>query len=198
MQKIIPNKIGIYGGSFSPITKGHIRLSNYLVEHKIVDYVYIMPCYRSLYNKNLVSGEHRLNMIKISNKHENVIPFDFEIKNKIEAVGTYNIMNMLKERLDSDLYFIIGLDNSQKVKSWKSGDKILNEHKFIVVPRLGTEIKDEWFKTEPHVYLKDYTPDDISSSNCKELLKTGENLHSHLDKEVLEYIISHDLYERKS
>ena len=57
------------------------------------------------------------------------------------------------------------------------------------------DIKDNWFMNPPHVYLKDYIPDDISSSNCKKLLKTGGNLDSHLDKSVLDYIIQYNLYK---
>jgi nicotinate-nucleotide adenylyltransferase len=189
-------KIGIFGGSFSPVTKGHTRLANHIAESGVVDRVLMMPCYKSLYNKELPSGEQRLIMIALADKHPNVLPFDWEIKNKIENKGTYEIMKMLEADFpDDELYFIIGLDNSQKVKTWLNGDKIVNELKFIVVPRVGTKAEDIWFMDPPHIWLGTYEADAISSSGVKEILKSEGDLDNHLDFLVKDYIITNDLYK---
>jgi nicotinate-nucleotide adenylyltransferase len=188
--------LGVFGGSFNPVTKGHTRLANHIAESGVVDRVYMMPCYKSLYNKELTSGEDRLKMIALAEKHPNVLPLDWEIKNKIEGRGTYEIMKMLEADFPNDeLYFIIGLDNSQKVKSWLNGDKIIKELKFIVVPRLGTNTSDIWFMDAPHIWLNTYEADDVSSSNTKKLLKNGGDLDKHLDNLVKDYIITNQLYK---
>jgi nicotinate-nucleotide adenylyltransferase len=189
-------KIGIFGGSFNPVQKGHTRLANYIASSGVVDLVYMMPCYKSLYNKGLVSGEERLKMLALADKHPKVQPFDWEIKNKIENIGTYEIMKMLESNFPNDeLYFIIGLDNSQKVKSWLNGDKIIKELKFIVVPRNGVNTADIWFMDKPHIWLNNYEGDDISSTGVKELLKNGGDLEQHLDNMVKDYIITNQLYK---
>lgn len=189
-------KIGVFGGSFNPPTKGHTRLANHIAESGVVDRVYMMPCYKSLYNKELASGEDRLKMLVMADKHPNVLPFDWEIKNKIENKGTYEIMKMLEADFPNDeLYFIIGLDNSQKVRTWRNGDKIIDELKFIVVPRFGTNTQDIWFMNPPHIWLSSYEADDISSSGVKEILKNGGDLDQHLDNMVKDYIITNGLYK---
>ena len=189
-------KIGIFGGSFNPVQKGHTRLANYIASSGVVDHVYMMPCYKSLYNKGLVDGWHRLQMLEIADRLPNVQPFYWEIKNKIEGQGTYEIMKRLEgEFQDVELYFIVGLDNSQKVKSWLNGDKIINELKFIVVPRNGVNTTDVWFMNPPHIWLNNYEGDDISSTSVKELLKNGGDLSNHLDKRVEDYIIANNLYK---
>jgi nicotinamidase/pyrazinamidase len=191
-------KIGISGGSYNPVQKGHIRLANYIVTFGILDKVHMMPCYKSLYNKSLVDGSHRLKMIELSNRVEGVIPFDWEIANKVEGRGTYDIMKELETLFPNDeLYFVMGLDNSQKIKKWIKGDKICQEFKFVVVPREGTIVEDKWFLNAPHIYLKSYIPDEISSSLVKEIMKNGGDTSSMLDKEVYDYIIRENLYERK-
>jgi nicotinate-nucleotide adenylyltransferase len=155
----------------------------------------MMPCYKSLYNKGLLSGEERLKMIELADRHPNVLPLDWEIKNKIKDKGTYEIMKMLESDFPNDeLYFIIGLDNSQKVRTWRNGDKIIDELKFIVVPRIGTNTQDIWFMNPPHIWLNNYEADSISSSNVKELLKENKDLSEHLDKYVLCHIIVNNLY----
>jgi nicotinate-nucleotide adenylyltransferase len=188
-------KIGIFGGSFNPPTKGHIRLCNYLVENGVVDTVLLMPCYKSLYNKGLVDGNKRLDMLAMTTHHPKVKPFDWEIKNKIDGPGTYQIMKMITEELSPDtLYFIIGLDNAQKVKSWKNGDIIVDRMNFIVVPRKGVVTTDEWYKKSPHIYVDGYEEDAISSTLVKERLKKGEDVSDLLDKYVEDYIRTNKLY----
>jgi nicotinate-nucleotide adenylyltransferase len=189
-------KIAIFGGSFNPPTAAHMRLANHLVEHSIVDRVLMMPCYKSLYNKGLESGMHRINMICGASHHPRVKAFDWEIKNKIDGPGTYQIMTMLEEEFPFDeLYFVIGLDNSQKVKSWKCGNKIVRSMRFIVIPRMGVDVTDEWFKKKPHIFLDTYEADDISSTKVKQLLKEGSDTTQCLDKSVKEYILRHNLYK---
>lgn len=221
-------KIAIFGGSFNPLTKGHTKLTDYLIKNGVVDMVLVMPCYKSLYNKGLETGEHRLEMIRLANRLPQVQPFDWEIKNKIENIGTYDIMKMLEKELCADdsyvgfgkfksneitlsygkkicgmggtqenneLYFVIGLDNSQKVKKWIKGDVITKDFKFIVVPRKGTEITDTWFMQQPHIYLQDYEADDISSTLVRNQLQKGIYDETVLDHSVFEYIIKHNLYK---
>lgn len=216
-------RYGLFGGSFNPVTLGHIRLANYIIEHDYVDLVLLMPCYKSLYNKGLEDGVHRLNMIKLCDRNKQVQPFDWEIANKIEGIGTYDIMGMIYKHFDENrvnlmrmddgsvglfngkticnigwhdfdghsFHFIMGLDNSQKVRKWLNGDKILTDHKFIVVPRKGTEVADKWFENKPHIYLKDYIPDDISSSAAKKDILNSTGL---LDPKVIQYIKENKLY----
>lgn len=190
-------KIAVFGGSFNPITIGHTNLCNYLIEHGVVDLVLVMPCYKSLYNKDLVDGEHRLNMIKLASKNNRYIQaFDFEIRNKIEGVGTYDIMTDIKKSFtNDDLYFVIGADNSQKVKKWIKGDLITKDFKFIVVPRNGTDLIQLWFTEEPHIYLRDYSPDSISSTTVRTYLRKSMYDETILDYQVFQYILSNNLYK---
>lgn len=189
-------KIGIAGGSFNPIQKGHTRLANHLVKEGIVDMVLMMPCYKSLYNKEVLDGETRLKMIELANRLPQVQPFDWEIRNKIEGIGTYDVMKMIEKEFPNDeLYFIIGLDNSQKVKTWLNGDRITKEFKFIVVPRRGTNTEDIWFMEPPHIFVNYYEADEISSTAAKEILGRGANPKEMLDSAVYDYIIQHNLYK---
>jgi nicotinate (nicotinamide) nucleotide adenylyltransferase len=190
-------KIAIFGGSFNPVHRGHTELAKYIIENGVADQVLMMPCYKSLYNKGLESGEHRLNMIGVATIYSlGVEAFDWEIKNKIDGPGTYQIMQMLKQEFPNDeLFFVIGLDNSQKVRKWKNGDKIVDDMKFIVVPRKGIEVTDNWFTKPPHIYLDKYEPIDISSTAVKNLLKNCTDTTNHLDSGVGAYILKHNLYK---
>ena len=38
-------KIGVYGGSFNPVHKGHIKIANYVIDNNLVDKLLIVPSY---------------------------------------------------------------------------------------------------------------------------------------------------------
>jgi len=188
-------KIGIFGGAFSPVTKGHIKLANYLVNKKTVDEVWLTPCNSNFYLKNLEAGEHRIKMLELAEKHDKVKVCDFEIRNDLDK-STYEIMNLLKKEYpQDDLYFVLGLDTAQKMRSWGNGLQVMNEMKCIVIPRAGTSESDVWYKNYPHIYEGNYMSDSISSTEVKKLLSQGVNLDNHLDSAVFDYIIQHNLYK---
>lgn len=189
-------KVAIFGGSFNPWTEGHSRLANYIVQNNVVDFLLAMPCYRSLYNKGLEPGEHRLKMIELAKCDSRVQPLDWEIKNKIEGRTTYDIMSELKREFEGkELYFVMGLDNSQKIKKWPNGENIIKEFNFIVVPRIGTNTEDIWFMDKPHVWLGNYVADEISSTNAKRMIASHTPTKEVLDPAVYDYIIEQNLYK---
>ena len=64
-QSIELKKIGFFGGCFNPPTKVHINLANALIKSGLVDKVIFVPV-GDYYNKqNLVSANHRYNMLKL-------------------------------------------------------------------------------------------------------------------------------------
>ena len=73
-------KIGIFGGSFNPPHKMHLNIVEELLNEKILDKVIIVPTgLHYSYKNNLVSNEHRYNMLKLMTKHNDKIEIsDFE------------------------------------------------------------------------------------------------------------------------
>ena len=70
-------KIGVLGGSFSPVHNGHIFLAKYVKENCGLDKVLMIPTgvhpFECKRNKNIPDAEHRLNMLKLAVEGENGI-----------------------------------------------------------------------------------------------------------------------------
>ena len=63
--------IGILGGSFDPITCGHIDLAKYVLNSQYnIDQIWLLPCYKSLTGKKLQDSIHRLNMCELAIQNE--------------------------------------------------------------------------------------------------------------------------------
>ena len=157
--------IGIYGGSFNPVTRSHIEIGKQLIEKGYLDKIYYLPCYKSLHNKNLIDGYIRVGMLN------NVIAEDgcdemsvctWEIDNKASGRTIDVITDMLKEQRIIDKYneivggdtdiryhFIIGMDNAENIDKFQDWEKVIASAPFIVINRGMCESKHGWYKKNP-------------------------------------------------
>lgn len=187
-------KIGLYGGSFNPITLGHLDVINNIISKKIVDQIWLMPC-ASNDKKKLVNGHHRIKMLELAIqnlKNENIKIFDFEVKNDLPN-NTLNTIKLLKSESKYqgyDYYFIVGLDVANDMPNWDNHLELISLINFVILPRNGQIIKNDWFlKSSKHLYLNDTTTINISSTMFRETF--NKNI---VPSKVLEYIIKNKLY----
>ena len=78
-------KIGIFGGTFDPIHRGHIEAANSLYKKLKLDEILIIPAFISplKIKHKPISAHHRLNMIEIAIKEYEFLKIsDYEIKIK--------------------------------------------------------------------------------------------------------------------
>tara|TARA_Y100000813_G_C24050234_1_gene298884 strand:- start:125 stop:709 length:585 start_codon:yes stop_codon:yes gene_type:complete len=192
--------IALLGGSFNPITKAHINLAKYVLNSTLnINEVWLLPCYSSYYNKNLVDSIHRINMCNLATENEpnyNIKISDFEIKNKIDG-STSDVLKELYKNYDHNFKFIIGMDNANNIFQWSDYKTTLNLIPFIVVDRI--EFKkpdDEWYLHEPHKYIKidNKEINHVSSTLVRNLLKDNKSTEKYLYNNVYQYIKKFNLF----
>jgi len=198
-------RVAILGGAFDPIHVSHIQLAQFVLNASgQFDEVWLMPAYNHMYNKDMVSAEHRLKMCEISAKVDNRIKvFDYEIKNKLKGETYYFFKKLKEEKELTEKYqfsMIMGLDNANTFDKWVNYEELERLAQFVVVPRLGVErdLNVNWYLQKPHIFLnKETYIREISSTEIRESLKF--NLPTiptnYLDKGVYEYIIKNKLYK---
>lgn len=204
-------QVAILGGAFDPITLGHIQVAKLILNHsKVFDEVFIMPCYQHIYNKKMVSPEHRLEMCNLAAKIDGRIKvFDYEIVNKLRG-ETYNLAKrLLEDKKYEGQYsfsFIIGLDNANTFDQWVNYQELERLVRFVVVPRTGEKQKKgvNWYLKPPHIFIEPDEPlIEMSSTAVRECLESSvfrtdiSPIYAHnkgLDKSVLEYIKLNGLY----
>lgn len=202
-------KVAIFGGAFNPITLGHIQTAQFVLNtSREFDEVWLMPSFKHMYNKNMVSPEHRLNLCEIASKVDGRIKvFPYEIDNQLSG-STYNFVKRLKEEKEltekHNFSLIIGMDNANTFDKWVNYGELERLIQFVVIPRTGIK-RDEtvnWYLNYPHIYLNDENKIiEVSSTLIRNKLdifyKNGNNydeLLKYMDNNVLEYIINNKLY----
>jgi len=197
-------KVAIYGGAFNPITNGHIRAAQLVLNtSKTFDEVWLMPAFQHIYNKDMVDAGHRLKMCQIASQVDGRIKvFDYEIKNQMKG-ETYNLVKRLQDenfaKNEFDFSFIIGLDQANTFDKWVNYELLERMIRFVVIPRIGYERTTDWFLNKPHIYLgneKDLL--DVSSTEIRKLLLSkndDKKLNELMDINVINYIKENKLYE---
>ena len=205
-------QIGLFGGSFNPITRAHIEVAQSVIQKTYVDEVWISPCFGHTIKSGLEDSAYRLAMCKIATEGlEHIKVFDYEIKNKLNS-GTYDFVQRLladKELTEKQEFsYIIGMDNVDIFDSWKNAEELKKIIKFIVFPRPGSKPPppNSWCNTFPNLCI-DSAGFKISSSHVRFLLKMWwadipvakrileRCLIKDVEPNVLKYIWSNGLYK---
>lgn len=187
-------KIGIFGGTFNPPHKMHLKIALSLIEKNYVDKIIFVPTGNKYDRKDLNNEIDRLNMVNLMiNDYKNLESSDFEL-GKI-MVYTYQTLNHFKKLYKNDeIYFICGSDNINDFKTWKNYKYILDNFKVLVIARNNEKVSIE----HPNVILTDVKTDDLSSTFIRKNIGNNKYYNDLLDDFVLKYIKERNLYERDS
>lgn len=189
--------IGIFSGSFNPIHVGHVILANYIVEFTEIDEIWFLvsPQNPLKSTEELSDKQLRLEMTKLAlQKYAKFKVSDFEF-HMPKPSYTIDTLRALRERYQEDTFsLIIGADNWNVFESWREFDKILEEFKVKVYPRLGSRITIP-NKLKHKVEALDSPIVEMSSTFIRESIVEGKNITAFLPEGVYEYIIEKGLYK---
>jgi len=190
--------VAIFGGAFDPPTLGHIEVARLVLGQ--IDEVWLMPCYRHSYDKEMASPEDRLTMCRIAAHYDKIKVSDYEIKLR-HAAGTYHLMKTMLEDPAFDncrFSYIIGQDNANSFDKWLNFEKLKQLLPFIVVPRHGVkpDFSKPWFLKPPHIFLDGEAPLEISSSFIRQQVSAGV-VPEGIDRGVYDCIMRKGLYLAK-
>nr|MCR4673869.1 nicotinate (nicotinamide) nucleotide adenylyltransferase [Lachnospiraceae bacterium] len=133
-------RIGILGGTFDPIHKGHMEMADIAKKELSLDEVWIMPAGSPPHKDGaaVTSRMHRFEMCEYACKyHPNVLTMYGEFSNlKSEPNYTYLTLEKLKKDYPEDeFYFIMGQDSIDYFDKWREPQRILNAASIVVFLR---------------------------------------------------------------
>ena len=191
-------KIGIYGGSFNPIHRGHTSLAKAILAKCLVDELWLMvsplnplKCGRE---GEMADYVHRVRMAEIAaGGVEGLRVSDFESRMPVPSY-MYNTLQALgKEYGGNEFVLVIGADNWRDFNKWYRAEDIVREYGVLVYRRPGCEMDEE--ELPEGVRVVDTELYDISSTQIRESLKRGECVGEWLDGGVEEYIREKGVYK---
>lgn len=193
------NKIGILGGTFDPIHKGHIKMAEAALKQCGLSKVLFMPTGNPPHKSNITSADKRIEMLKLSiSDYPKFEISDVEL-NREGVIYTADTIDILEEMYaDSELYYIIGADSLAYIDKWYHPERFLDKVVLTVCKRKDVGAYEMVIKTSEitrqynaHIKVLQFDCVDISSS---EIRSDPDYYMEFLPKKVYDYIKKEGLY----
>ena len=191
--------IGIFGGSFNPIHKGHTALAQAICDAGLVDCVWLMvtPQNPLKPSAGLLDEQLRLHLARLAVcELPRLEASDFEFHLPRPSY-TYHTLQCLTETFPDDTFtLIIGGDNWDLFPRWRNADDILRRWPVVVYPRsdASTPIADTHY---PNVHFMTSAPlFPVSSTEIRTAIAQGEDTSAWLSPAVAAEINRLGLYKK--
>ena len=197
-------RVGIYGGAFAPIHKGHVSAAKAFMSQMWLDVLFVIPTGESPHKEmdRSASDEDRMEMCRLAfHDVEGVIVSDMEIKRHGESYSIDTLREMSEG--DSRLFMLCGTDMMLTLGEWHDADEIFKISYPVYIRRENDRTLDakiferntEYFeKYGKYVIKLDAPVIEISSSDLRKKIKAGEDVSGYIDPSVLKYIYEKGIY----
>ena len=170
------NAIGIFGGSFDPVHKGHVIISRTSLKKLKLKIIYWVITKKNPFKKKtFFSVKDRILQSKKSVKKYNNIKVLY-LDDKIKSSRTIDVVDYFKKvKKCNNLYLILGSDNLCSFHKWKSWKRLAKLTKLVVFSRKGYDKKSKEsivvknLNKKNIIFIKNKLIN-ISSSNIKKKL----------------------------
>ncbi len=192
-KKLTKPRIGIFGGLFDPPHAGHLIISQWVLQEHKLDKIIFVPAAHPPHKAKYSPYPIRYKMIALAiegNKKFSISDIERKIPGKTYTV---EVVKELKKRMNAELYLIIGADQWQEIKTWKSPVELFKQCKIIVMPRPNYAIKKP-DKFRNRILISHSPLIDISSTMIRQMIKNKLDVRYLVAPEVAAYIKTKQLY----
>jgi nicotinate-nucleotide adenylyltransferase len=187
-------KIGLFGGSFDPIHNSHLKIINEVLNERLVDEVWIVPCGNHVFGKEMTDSKSRIEMIDLAiNKNNRIKVKMLEINSNKPSYAIDTVNAMKSQFPEHKFYFIAGTDIVGDFEKWYRFEELAENVEFILHQRESYSI-DGGSVMKIKAVLKSKV-DNISSSEIRERIKKNLDVSELLPEKVLDYINKRGLYK---
>lgn len=197
-------KIGVLGGTFDPVHRGHILMAEEAKNALSLSEVLMVPAGQPVYkiNKNIASAEHRLAMLRLAVAGRPYLKVStIEIEHPGPSYTVDTIAGLRKQYgVGDEIYFILGWDSLAQLPEWREPARLVSLCFLVAVPRPGRPRPDlnSMEASLPgisrRVVFLEKPQVDISASAIRVMAARGESIAQLVPGPVAEYIKKNKLY----
>ena len=198
MKKHNRNRIAIFGGSFNPCTKGHIKVAQMILNKNEVDKVWFMPCFNHNFGKLTANPLDRIEMLYRAIKgKKNMEVCLYEVLTESDGKLFNTMEHLIAVNPNTEFKVIIGMDCATQINHWYNWEKLIELVPFIIVAREGYDIDgDRLFCHVPHIVIQDKTKYEYSSTLARKSIEKKDRVAQNnlMYRGVINYIEQNGLY----
>lgn len=197
-------ELGIYGGTFAPIHRGHVMAARRFYDELSLDRLLVMPAFLPPH-KTVAEGDspiHRLQMatLAFAGDPRQITVSDYEISRGGKSY-TYLTLEHFQAP-DTRLTFLCGTDMFLTLDQWRCPERIFALARIAHIRRRDEE-DEEAISRMTEYYRRSYgatiidlpcDPIEVSSTEIRERCRREEDVTLLVPEEVASYITAHRLY----
>lgn len=210
-------RLGLLGGTFDPIHFGHLDAADAAREALALDEVVFLPSHVPPHRSQQprASAFHRFALLALAlSDHDGYRACDMEL-NRQGPSFTIDTLRALHEQgwTAAQIFFILGADAFADISSWREYPAVVDAAHFVVMARPGCHIDDALARSpelahrvgpapvrgiDPEntgIFLVHARTRDVSSTEVRRRLATGESVAGLVPDSVARYVMSHRLYQ---
>lgn len=189
------SSIGIFGGSFNPIHKGHVSLARQLLRKVALDEVWLLvsPQNPLKPQSSLLDDGMRLEMARLALAEEpDIKASDYEFHLPRPSYTWNTLQHLSQDYPQHRFTLLIGADNWQLFGQWRNSREIIENYPIVIYPRDGYPV--DAASLPPSVRLVNTRLYNMSSTLVRQLIAEGRGVRRYLHPEVISYIQANHLY----
>lgn len=197
-------RVGIYGGTFSPVHNGHVAAAKAFMEQMWLDILYVIPTGVTPHKdmKGNATAADRLEMCRLAFADmEGVIVSDLEMRRE----GKSYTVDTLRELYDPDgrLFLLMGTDMLMTLDQWREPDEIFRLCYPVYIRRETDESLDQAIVEKITSYQEKYgkvvrrivaPAIELSSTDIRAAVAEDFPIEGAVPPAVAAYIREHNLY----
>ena len=197
-------RIGIYGGTFAPVHRGHVAAAEAFIRQMELDLLYVIPAGIPPHKQIDEADDpaHRLAMCELAfGGMEKAIVCDMEITRGGKSFTVDTLRALSGE--DRRLFLLMGTDMMLTLDSWRSPEEIFRLCYPVYIRRERDPILEGQIVAKNQLYQEKYgrivrrlmaDVIELSSTEIRDRVKNGEEITDLVPTPVADYIKSNGLY----
>ncbi len=185
-------RIGVFGGSFDPVHRGHVALAEEAVRALRLDEVRFVPArLQPLKAGGPRAGpDERLAMLAAATAGAARFVVDpRELRRPGPSFTVDTLRELRAERPGDELFLLLGADAAAELPRWREAGEVARLARIVVASRPGVPPA-----LPPGAVSLAMAPTDISASDVRETAARGGALDHLVPEGVAAYIAGHRLY----
>jgi nicotinate-nucleotide adenylyltransferase len=193
-------RIGVLGGTFDPIHNGHLVAASEVAHALSLEEVIFVPTGQPWQkeDRDLAPAEDRYLMTVIATASDPLISVsrvDIDRPGETYTVDTLTDLRAMRGP-DAEFFFIMGADALASIKSWRNTANLFSLAHFVGCTRPGHPVDVDSLKEDlkGDFTLIEIPALEISSTACRERVRTGRPIRYLVPDGVIQYIAKRGLY----
>ncbi len=212
-------RIGIMGGMFDPVHRGHLRVAATALTALELDHVRLVPCAVANHrNQASASAAHRLAMLKLALTElgePRLQADDRELRRLGVSYMVDTLASLAAQFPEATLVYVMGWDSFNTLPGWHRWRELLDYSHLCAVSRPGVHLAAggmakqdaEWLLSRQadspaslfdskcgKVFVLDELAEPAASTDIRQALAADAEKISDMPGVVLDYIRQHQLY----